>query len=73
LSFICLFASQRSYSLHVVLGDDLEPVDSRRTLKDLLIMLGPEPQAKAEIRRLLAVRDPLLKLVWEPATAGSRS
>ncbi len=39
---------------HVVLGDDLEPIDGRVAVKDLLIMLGPEPQAKAEIRRLVA-------------------
>jgi hypothetical protein len=27
---------------HVVLGDDLEPVDLRRALQDLRIMLRPE-------------------------------
>jgi hypothetical protein len=39
---------------HVILGEDLEPIDGGVAVKDLLVMLGPEPQAKAEIRRLVA-------------------
>jgi hypothetical protein len=42
---------------HIILGEDLEPIDGRVAVKDLPIMLGPEPQAKAEIRRLVAGHD----------------
>ena len=37
---------------HVVLGDDLEPVDRRIAFEDIGVVLRPETQAEAEIGRL---------------------
>jgi hypothetical protein len=40
---------------HVVLGNDLEPVDVRIALEDVAVMRRPQTQTKAEIGRTFAV------------------
>ena len=56
---------------HVVLGNDLEPVDGRLAVEDLLVMLRPKTQAKTQIKGLLGNHAGAPRGVWEPAPAGS--
>ena len=42
--------------LHVVLAEDLEPVDGGGVLEDVCIVHGPQPQADAEVRKREAIQ-----------------
>ena len=35
--------------LHIVFGDNLEPIDARLPLKNVFVVFGPQPEAKSEI------------------------